>query len=144
MKSIVLIVSLCFSMVLLGQDWENSYSDALTTSRESDKPIVLVFSGSDWCAPCIKLDQEIWRSQDFLEYSKDNYVLYRADFPRKKKNTIAENLKRANAKLAESYNPKGFFPLVVVLDKNEKVLGKTGYKKLNPNEYIALLNSFVE
>lgn len=101
------------------------------------------FSGSDWCAPCMKLERTIWDSEEFRVYAKEHYVLVRADFPRKKSNKLSEEQEAKNAKLAEKYNSEGYFPLVVVMDKNASVLGKTGYEKLTPNEYIKHLNSFI-
>ena len=53
-------------------------------------------------------------------------------------------LAKQNAKLADQFNAKGYFPLVVVLDAQEHVLGETGYKKLEPTGYISLLNDFVK
>jgi thioredoxin-related protein len=126
------------------QNWKSSYEEALSISKEENKPIVLVFAGSDWCAPCIKLERNIWQSEAFVSYSNEHYVLYKADFPRKKTNQLAADVKEQNNKLAETYNPKGHFPLVVLLNSNEKVLGNTGYNKLSPDEYISLLNSFVK
>lgn len=102
----------------------------------------MVFSGSDWCAPCIKLEKEIWESAEFQAYAKENYVMLRADFPRKKANQLPEAQARKNGELAEKYNSKGFFPLVVVLDDHGQVMGETGYKKMSPQEYIGHLNSF--
>lgn len=144
MKLLVFFISFCFSFCLFGQNWEKEYSDALSNASEKDKPIILVFAGSDWCGPCIKLDKDIWKSEEFKEYSQTNYVLYKADFPRKRKNQLSESVVKSNALLAERFNPKGYFPLVVVLNKNEKLLGATGFKKLPPNDYISLLNSFLE
>lgn len=127
---------------LLGraQQWESKLASAETKAQANGCNIILVFSGSDWCGPCIKLDKTIWQSEEFKSYAKDHWVLLRADFPRKKENRLAEAQVASNAKLAEAYNPKGYFPLVVVLDAHGKVLGETGYKKLTPKEYIAHLN----
>ncbi|WP_317168747.1 thioredoxin family protein [Cyclobacterium plantarum] len=124
------------------QEWQLDLKDAQKLALETDRKIVLVFSGSDWCAPCIKLDKEIWQSADFQTYAKENYVMLRADFPRKKTNQLSEAQAIKNGELAEKYNPNGYFPLVVVLDKKAGVLGKTGYKKMSPKEYISHLNSF--
>ena len=44
--------------------------------------------------------------------------------------------------LAEKYNPNGYFPFVVVLDKSGNVLGKIGYKKTTPQEYIKIIDSY--
>jgi thioredoxin-related protein len=101
----------------------------------------LVFSGSDWCAPCIKLDKVVWQSEEFKIESEKKWVLYKADFPKKKANQLSPEKSTENKKLAEKYNPNGNFPLVVLMDKNGKVIGMTGYKNVSAAEYINLLNS---
>ncbi len=126
------------------QDWQTDWQTAKSLAQKENRPIILVFSGSDWCAPCIKLDKKIWQSEDFKAYAKDHYVMLKADFPRRKKNRLPEAQQAKNEKLAEIYNPNGNFPLVVVLNAKGKVLGTTGYKRrLTPNDYIKLLNSFL-
>ncbi|WP_411031363.1 thioredoxin family protein [Spongiimicrobium sp. 3-5] len=144
MKYVPHIILILFSLCCNAQEWQATYEEALTCAKDQDKPIVLVFSGSDWCAPCIKLEKDIWQSDTFKAYSKENYILYRADFPRKKANKLPKEKELANGQLAETFNPKGHFPLVVVLDREERVLGYTGYKKIAPTAYISLLNSFVK
>lgn len=131
-------------MSLTAQNWKQNYSEALTQAKNEDKPIILVFSGSDWCAPCKKLDKDIWTSEEFKKFSSETYVLYRADFPRKKANQLPQEQLIQNKALAERYNTKGYYPLVLVLDKREQVLGQTGYQKLSPKAYIDVLNSFLE
>ena len=111
-------------------------------ASDENKNIILVFQGSDWCAPCIKLDREIWNTTEFKNYAKENFVLLKADFPRKSKNKLSEIQKENNKKLMEQYNTRGYFPFVVVLDKNGKAIGTTGYKKTTPTAFIDLLTSF--
>lgn len=143
MDRIVLIVAIVFSgQFALAQDWLTDFDTAKQKAADMDNKIVLVFAGSDWCAPCIKLEKNIWESDSFKNYSKDNFVLLKADFPRQKKNKLTKELQKHNDALAEQYNMQGYFPLVLVLNANGKVLGKTGYKKISPDEYIKLLNSF--
>jgi len=127
-----------------GQKWESSFDGALSRAAQEDKPLVLVFSGSDWCAPCIKMDRTIWQSEEFKSHSAMNYVLYKADFPRKKKNQLPVEILGKNKELAAEFNSKGFFPLILMLDKNSTILGSTGYQKLDPNAYIQLLDSFLK
>lgn len=133
-------------MVTMGysQNWKTDFNQATAEAIAQNKPIILVFAGSDWCAPCIKLDKAIWQSEAFKSYSATNYILERADFPKKKQNELAEELKKQNQSLAEKYNKEGIFPLVVVLDGKGKVLGKTSYKNVTPEEYIDTLNSFLK
>lgn len=132
---------LLLSTFSYAQHWETNFEESKKSAAAENKNIILVFSGSDWCAPCIKLDKTIWSSEAFQTEAKTNWVLVKADFPKKKTAALSETLKSQNASLAEQYNKEGLFPLVVVLDKNGKVLGKTGYKNVNPEEYIKLLHT---
>lgn len=124
------------------QEWQYNLSTAQKMAKEKNREIILVFSGSDWCAPCIKLEKEILESEEFKAFAKDNFVLLRADFPRRKQNKLSKEQQEKNNKLAEKYNTNGYFPFVVVLNYNGKVLGTTGYKKVTPKEYIKILTSF--
>ncbi|MGX1929592.1 thioredoxin family protein [Flagellimonas sp. 2504JD4-2] len=143
MKSLLLIASCLFFGTLQAQ-WLQSFDDALQLANEGNKPIVLVFSGSDWCAPCIRFKRNILDSEDFKNYSETHYVLYNADFPRKKKNKLPQEKLNSNKSLAEQFNPNGHFPLVVVLDKEKSVLGKTGVdRRTSPQEFISLLKGFM-
>jgi thioredoxin-related protein len=141
----VYITSLFFFILSLSsfsQNWLTNFNEAKKEASEKNKNIVLVFQGSDWCAPCIKLDKEIWSTEEFKKLSRDHFVMLKADFPRKKSNKLSTDLNEQNAKLAETYNSQGYFPLVVVLDKNGSVLGKMGYEKLSPSTYFKKLTAF--
>jgi len=146
MKKIIvalLLMVVCVSKTM-AQEWQTDIKVAKEIATKESKPIILVFQGSDWCAPCIKLDREIWSTDTFKKYAKENYVMLKADFPRRKKNTLSEKQTKANALLAEKYNKQGFFPFVVVLDSNGKVLGESSYKKTTPENYIKEINSFTK
>jgi len=145
MKSILTLVFLiCQLTIAYSQNWELDFDKTLKIAQDSDKTIILVFSGSDWCAPCMKLEKEIWETDTFQNYAKDNFIMLRADFPRKKANKLPKEQADKNAQLAAKYNPNGYFPSVVIIDKNKKVLGNTGYQKLSPEAYIEHLNSFIK
>mgnify|MGYP006150018851 FL=1 len=141
---LTLVVILFFFNGLIGQEWQTNLDEAKEIASIESKPIILVFQGSDWCAPCIKLDREIWSTDTFKKYSSENYVMLQADFPKRKKNALSEAQTTANAKLAEAYNKNGIFPFVVVLDSKGKVLGETSYKKTTPENYIKELNTFTK
>ncbi len=128
--------------IVNAQSWLTDFEKAKSSAKVTSKKIVLVFQGSDWCAPCIKLDKEIWDTEVFKAYSKDHFVMLKADFPKRSKNALTKEQQEHNDKLAEAYNKNGYFPYVVVLDENGKVLGSTGYKKSSPSEYIKILESF--
>jgi thioredoxin-related protein len=146
MRKIIVVLVVMFVSVstAIAQEWQTDINLAKEIATKVSNPIILVFQGSDWCAPCIKLDREIWSTDTFKKYAKENYVMLKADFPRRKKNKLSEKQTKANALLAEKYNKQGFFPFVVVLDSNGKVLGESSYKKTTPENYIKELNKFVK
>ena len=141
-QNIVLFILLIFGANLFSQQWETDFGKAKELAATEDKPIILVFQGSDWCAPCIKLDREIWSTDEFKSYAQEHFVMFKADFPRRKKNALDDKQRQQNAELAEAYNKNGYFPYVVVLDKSGNVLGSEGYKKVSPEAYIQILESF--
>ena len=129
------------SIPLCGQDWQTDFNKARDIAENENKTIILVFQGSDWCAPCMKLDKQIWSDPKFQEYAEDHFVMVKVDFPRRKKNALSQEQSQANAQMADKYNPQGIFPLVVLLDPDENVLGTTGYRNASPEEYIQILES---
>ncbi len=124
------------------QEWQTDLGDAKTLAAESDLPIIMVFQGSDWCIPCMKLEKQVWSTNEFQDYAEDHFVMLKVDFPRRKGNRLPEEQQQKNEALAETYNTHGYFPLVVILDDKGTVLGETGYKDVTPKEYIELLESF--
>ena len=143
MKKIILFAFIFSASLSFSQNWTISLDAAKKEAAASNKNILLVFSGSDWCAPCIKLDRTIFQSDVFKTEAEKKWVLLKADFPKKKGNALSEAQTESNKKLAEKYNKEGNFPLVVLLDATGKVLGITGYKNVSPTEYVQLLNAMV-
>ena len=144
MKKIIVVSILLFftALSINAQEWLTDFDQAKKIANEKGQNIILVFQGSDWCAPCIRLEKEVWSTDEFKKYAKDHFVMLQADFPRKKKNKLETHQQQQNNILAEKYNSQGFFPHVVILDKKGAVLGRTGYKKVSPTAYIEILNSF--
>lgn len=145
MRKALLFLIFIFSITSIqAQNWITDFTTAKEEAVKNNNPIILVFQGSDWCAPCIKLDREIWSTEIFKNYSKEHYIMLQADFPRKKKNKLSDKQTESNKQLAEIYNKQGFFPFVVVLDHEGNILGQTSYKKTTPENYIKELNSFIK
>lgn len=142
MKKLILLLFLATFSTAFSQNWEKNFAEAKAKAEKENKNILLVFSGSDWCAPCIKLDKNVWQSEAFAKASKENWIIYKADFPKKKSNQLSQELTNENKALAEKYNKAGNFPLVVLLDKNGKVLGMESFKNISAEEYVQLIHSF--
>src|SRR4026208_2296527 len=110
-----LLVALFSSFLFSTGGWETDFNKAKESAQSEHKFILLNFSGSDWCGPCIRMHKEIFETDDFKKYADDNLVLVNADFPRLKKNQLSKDQQKKNDLLADKYNPKGIFPLTVLL-----------------------------
>ena len=66
MKKVLFFTLLLFFTVLnmSGQHREITMAEAQKEAKEMNKRIILVFQGSDWCAPCIKLEKEILETRN--------------------------------------------------------------------------------
>ena len=119
---------------------------AESLAKSENKLILLKFSGSDWCIPCIQLQKTIFENSEFQEFAKQKLVILLADFPQQKKHQLPEVEQEANNKLAEVYNAEGQFPQMVLLDAAGKVLYQWhGYnKKLTVQDYIADITHYLK
>ncbi|MEO1449532.1 MAG: thioredoxin family protein [Bacteroidota bacterium] len=111
----------------LQPDWHTTQSTALEHAQTSGKPILLVFSGSDWCRPCMEMDRSVFQTDAFQAFAQSNLVLLKADFPRRRKNQQAPEAAAEAQTLAQTYNPKGLFPTLVLLDADGQQLLQTGF-----------------
>lgn len=125
--------------VVFAQDWNTDLDVAKRKAAASNKTILLVFTGSDWCTPCMYMEKKIWPSEEFKAAADKSWVLLRADFLQKKGIPEPVNVNDMKMILAERYNRDGFFPYFVMLDKNGRVIKKNGYENLEtPAEYVSL------
>ena len=129
--------------LLVFVNWGSNLESALSKATQNKTLIVLYFSGSDWCAPCIQLKKEVLESEPFMKYAEGKLELVRADFPRQKKNQLSKLQLTYNEALAEKYNPKGRFPLTLLLSAEGKVLEEwDGYPKgLNVDKMLERIES---
>ncbi len=101
--------------------WGTDLPAALKQAAASGKNVLVVFTGSDWCPPCIALKKNVLSKADFAEYAKANFVLVELDFPRRKQLPAA--LRAANDKLAAQYKVTGF-PTTLALSPDGKELAR--------------------
>ncbi|MEI3789329.1 MULTISPECIES: thioredoxin family protein [unclassified Chryseobacterium] len=115
--------ALLLAVFAVGIHAQNRFESAKKHAAENKELILLNFSGSDWCIPCIKLHKNIIETEDFKKLETENVIVYiNADFPRNKKNQLSPELKKENNSLADKYNSKGLFPYTLLLNSEGKVL----------------------
>lgn len=117
--------------------WETNFDKAKINASHNHTYILLSFSGSDWCGPCIKLRHDFFESPGFTKFSENNLVLLNADFPRQKKNQLPKTLQQQNDKLADTYNVTGSFPFTVLLNADGKLMKSwDGIPKMRAEEFV--------
>ena len=116
-----------------GDDWPTDFKAALATAKAENKPVLVDFTGSDWCGWCIRLDKEVFSKQAFKDYATESLVLLEIDFPRGKEQS--PELEAQNEALAAKYKVRGF-PTILLLSGEGEVLGRTGYQKGGPEAYV--------
>ena len=120
MKFIFLII---FPMVMPGLTvWHNNLDEAKQLALQQHKHILLNFSGSDWCGPCIRMHKEIFDDAGFSIMADTELVMVNADFPRLKKNQLSAVQQKLNDQMADEYNAQGNFPCTILLDAKGKTL----------------------
>jgi thioredoxin-related protein len=141
MKSIcILIVSLT---MIAHTGWLTNMDEAKKIAAEKHQPILLNFSGSDWCGPCIRMEKDFFEAASFKSYAAEHLVLLNADFPRNKKNKLTESQLKHNEILADRYNKEGKFPLTLLIDAEGKVLKSwEGCPNTNPETFIKEIAAF--
>ncbi|UOQ99090.1 thioredoxin family protein [Hymenobacter sp. 5317J-9] len=123
--------------------WLADLGAAQAQANATNRPILAVFSGSDWCKPCIMYEQEVFAKPEFAAYAKDKLVLAHFDFPRQKRNQPSAAQLKLNEAAAAQLNREGEFPLAVVISPEGKVLAKTGYIAGGPTAFEAYLKKVV-
>jgi thioredoxin-related protein len=120
MKNLFIAIMILVSASAFAQT--NPLSTAEQKAKKEGKNILITFSGSDWCIPCIRLEKEVFTAETFKKYADSNLVVLNADFPRLKKHKLAKEQQAGNEYLADQYNKQGSFPFTVLLDADGKVL----------------------
>lgn len=126
---------------LAGPKWYTDLDEAKAVAAKENKPLLVDFTGSDWCGYCIKLHAEVFDKPEFEEFAK-NYVLVELDFPSKKPQPPEEKAK--NKATQAKFGVSGF-PTVLLLDaKTGEAYGRqSGYGPgSGPKAYIEKLSAF--
>lgn len=131
--SVISLFGWHFSLNAGGDAWHIDFEAAKAKAKEEQKPMLLDFTGSDWCGWCIKLDKEVFSQDIFKSYADSSLVLVELDFPRK--NEQSEATKAQNQKLKEKYKIRGY-PTIVILSAEGELIEKTGYQRGGAEVYV--------
>ncbi len=116
--------------------WLTEYGPAKERAAAEHKPILIDFTGSDWCPDCAALEANVLSTPTFLSYAKKNLVLLRIDFPKHK--TLPPDVQQRNAALWWKFGAHNY-PSVILADAEEKVLYRGNDQPEGPGGFVALL-----
>ena len=154
MKKLFVVLLIALSINGFAQQkelvWHTDVNKAINLSVDSEKPLFLFFTGSDWCGWCKKLVKEVFIKQEFKSWATKNAILVELDFPRR--TPISEELKKQNRELGSMFGvrgyPTGFFvkPKIVngKVDLVNNILGKQGYVAGGAKGWIAGANKILK
>lgn len=150
MKKIYLIAVFCIGLLSVQAQelkWHNDVKEAIAIGNQENKPLLMFFTGSDWCGWCIRLQKEVLKTPEFTKWAKDNVVLVELDYPRNVPQT--PEIKKQNFELQNAFGVQGF-PTVyfaTAATKDGKVnfqgLGKTGYVAGGPAAWLEVANGIL-
>jgi thioredoxin-related protein len=139
-----LLTILLITALLPAVTWLGDFNEATSEAAKTHKLILINFSGSDWCGPCIRERKEILENAAFTDYAEGHLILVRADFPRQKKNQLSKDQTQRNEALADKYNPDGKFPYTLLVDEHGKILKDwDGFPNEPAEKFVAEINTVV-
>ncbi len=136
MKKIILIAFLLIGAASLQAQelvWETNLEKASQVAMKTKKPLLLFFTGSDWCGWCIRLQNEVLKTPEFAAWAKQNVVLVELDFPRR--TPQLPEIQKQNMELQQIFEVRGY-PTIWISNPT-KVDGKINLDKLGSTGYVA-------
>lgn len=129
-----------FTSLSANAGWSTDFAAAKAEAAENDKPLLLNFTGSDWCVWCVRLKDEVFDQAAFKAFAEANFVLVEIDFPRNVEQS--DPLKEQNRALAQQFGVRGF-PTVWILDASGERVVQTGYQRGGAEAYVTHLKDIL-
>ena len=136
MKKIAILALLILgSITVKAQElkWETNMEVASQIAMKTKKPLLMFFTGSDWCGWCIRLQNEVLKKPEFAAWAKENVVLVELDYPRR--TPQLPEIQKQNMELQQIFEVRGY-PTIWLANPTKKD-GKTNLEKLGSTGYVA-------
>ncbi|MEM9413353.1 MAG: thioredoxin family protein, partial [Planctomycetota bacterium] len=117
--------------------WLDDIHQAIKIAQEEEKDLLLLYTGSDWCPPCKKLEAEVFSQDAFVNEAGSQFIFVMFDFP--KKSELPDKTAQQNHQWATKFGIEGY-PTVVLMDRQQRPFGITGYREGGVENYLAILS----
>lgn len=118
--------------------WATNYSDAVSNANTLNKPVVILFTGTNWCPACMKLEKEVLTQPEFARLVGSNFVFLKAEFPDYSESSMMGSPYRS---IMLRYNVEAF-PTFIVINPSGQILGRVDYQSGGPSAYAQALQRF--
>lgn len=118
--------------------WHTKYSEALQVAKKENKPLLLFFTGSDWCGWCKKIESEVFADPEFVKMAGSRFVFVELDFPMNK--MLPLDVADQNAQLKHKFGITGY-PTIVIVNPDESFVAESGYRPGGGKAYAEYLLS---
>lgn len=143
MRTLIHVV-VWLTVVTLGPGLEAAWLTDLGAAKlrmaAENKPVLLLFTGSDWCPACKNLKREVFNSAEFAAYADANLVLLELDFPRY--HVLPATQKQANAELSKAYNIQ-YYPTMILVDTRGQEVVRPHYDGSGVQDFLNKLDKYV-
>jgi thiol:disulfide interchange protein len=105
--------------------WTQDYEAALNLAKEQNLPVMVMYTGSDWCGWCKLMDKQVFSKSEFYAFAEKNIVLVSLDYPRDK-SLVPQKYHDRNQRLLRERNIVGFPTYVILKSDGKTELGRLG------------------
>ena len=114
--------------------WHTSYEAAMADAERTGRPVLTVFTGSDWCPHCKTLEKNVLETGAFQEWADRNVVLLMIDLPQ---HGITEAVRVERSKVCIKYGVRNFPAVLLIGPDGVKLAEKRGYQGQSATAWVA-------
>ncbi len=122
--------------------WETDYERAFERALLEDKPLLLFFTGSDWCVWCHKLDLEVFGVAVFADGIDRFAVPVLLDFPQRRRLPPAQA--KINRVLRDRWKVEAFPTVLLVDSQTGSLLWRHSYLAIEASAYLEAIEKASE
>jgi thioredoxin-related protein len=116
------------------EEWLTNYSEAMAAAEETGKPVLTVFTGSDWCQHCRTLERNILETPEFREWAADRVILLMIDLPQE---GISSEERKARSRVCIKYGVRSFPNSVLIAPDGSTLASQSGYRGQETSTWLA-------
>ena len=121
--------------------WLTDYQEALQAAEQTGRPILTVFTGSDWCVHCRTLEEKVLHTETFQDWATERVVLLMIDLPQQ---GITQETRRSRSQVCIKYGVRTFPSVLLLNADGSRITGQNGYGGQSAATWVATLDGHVQ